>query len=150
MLDAINVYGRFLLNMGQSQAEQWTAAPVSTPQDQSDDSLRQSGMERSATSITFRDLGVYGFDTSTNYQKTFFNYPLVILARLCRKAIGRSPNQKTYILRKFEGIIKSGEMLLVLGRPGSGCTTLLKTLAGDTYGLHVDSASLLNYQGIFN
>ncbi|KAF9461129.1 hypothetical protein BDZ94DRAFT_1373768 [Collybia nuda] len=29
----------------------------------------------------------------------------------------------------FEGVVRPGEMLLVLGRPGSGCSTLLKTLA---------------------
>lgn len=136
--------------MGQSRTEEVTVAPISSPQHRSDDGLQQSSMERSAASIAFQDLGVYGFDTSANYQKTMSNYPLIILARLYRKAIGRSPNQKSYILRNFEGIVTSGRMLLVLGRPGSGCTTLLKTLAGDTYGLHIDPASLLNYQGIVN
>ena len=29
----------------------------------------------------------------------------------------------------FNGVLKAGEMALVLGRPGSGCTTFLKTLA---------------------
>ncbi|KAL8792682.1 MAG: hypothetical protein Q9195_004742 [Heterodermia aff. obscurata] len=120
---------------------------MSTPPNQSDDDVQRCRRERIATSLAFENLGVYGFDSSTNFQKTFSNYPLVILARLCRKAIGRSPNSRRYILRNLEGIITDGEMLLVLGRPGSGCTTLLKTLAGDTYGLHVDSASRLNYQG---
>jgi ABC-type multidrug transport system ATPase subunit len=30
----------------------------------------------------------------------------------------------------------------------SGCSTLLKTIAGDTYGFNVDSNSYINYQGI--
>lgn len=34
------------------------------------------------------------------------------------------------ILRGFSAAIHQGEMLLVIGKPGSGCTTLLKTLAG--------------------
>ncbi|KAF7524357.1 hypothetical protein PCG10_005841 [Penicillium crustosum] len=34
------------------------------------------------------------------------------------------------ILSGFSGTINPGEMLLVLGRPGSGCTTFLKTLSG--------------------
>jgi energy-coupling factor transporter ATP-binding protein EcfA2 len=33
------------------------------------------------------------------------------------------------ILRDFDGLVKSGEMLVVLGRPGSGCSTFLKTIA---------------------
>lgn len=33
------------------------------------------------------------------------------------------------ILRQFSGTVKAGEMLLVIGKPGSGCTTFLKTLA---------------------
>lgn len=35
------------------------------------------------------------------------------------------------ILDNSHGCVKPGEMLLVLGRPGSGCTTLLKMLAND-------------------
>ncbi|KAJ6149667.1 CDR ABC transporter [Penicillium samsonianum] len=34
------------------------------------------------------------------------------------------------ILSGFSGTIDPGEMLLVLGKPGSGCTTFLKTLSG--------------------
>jgi ABC-type multidrug transport system ATPase subunit len=33
------------------------------------------------------------------------------------------------ILSEFSGIINPGEMLLVIGKPGSGCTTLLKALS---------------------
>jgi ABC-type multidrug transport system ATPase subunit len=39
-------------------------------------------------------------------------------------------------------------MLVVLGRPGSGCSTLLKTISGETDGFFVDSQSYINYQGI--
>lgn len=35
-----------------------------------------------------------------------------------------------YLLKDFSGVLKPGEMLLVVGRPGSGCSTFLKTLAG--------------------
>ena len=33
------------------------------------------------------------------------------------------------LLNDFRGTIDAGEMLLVIGKPGSGCTTFLKTLA---------------------
>lgn len=39
-------------------------------------------------------------------------------------------------------------MLVVLGPPGSGCSTFLKTIAGETHGFFVDESSYLNYQGI--
>lgn len=35
-----------------------------------------------------------------------------------------------YLLKNFSGVVKSGELMLVLGRPGSGCSTFLKVLAG--------------------
>jgi len=37
-----------------------------------------------------------------------------------------------YLFHDFSGYLKPGEMMLVVGRPGSGCTTFLKTLAGQT------------------
>lgn len=39
-------------------------------------------------------------------------------------------------------------MLVVLGRPGSGCSTLLKTISGETHGFYIDKESQINYQGI--
>lgn len=35
-----------------------------------------------------------------------------------------------YLIRDFSGLVKAGEMMLVVGRPGSGCTTFLKALSG--------------------
>lgn len=35
-----------------------------------------------------------------------------------------------YLIKDFSGLVKAGEMMLVVGRPGSGCTTFLKALAG--------------------
>ena len=34
-------------------------------------------------------------------------------------------NEK-YLIQGFNGVLKSGEMALVLGRPGAGCTTFMK------------------------
>ncbi|RMZ87063.1 hypothetical protein DV736_g5713, partial [Chaetothyriales sp. CBS 134916] len=35
------------------------------------------------------------------------------------------------LIRDFTGMIRDGEMMLVLGRPGSGCSTFLKVIAND-------------------
>jgi ATP-binding cassette, subfamily G (WHITE), member 2, PDR len=59
----------------------------------------------------------------------------------------RARKTRLDILRDIEGVVESGEVLVVLGRPGSGCSTLLKTLAVQTYGFHVDGRSHINYQG---
>lgn len=77
--------------------------------------------------VMFRNLRVVGLDASTSYQPTFssvFN-PLKILGWIQNS---RHPPVRD-IIKGLEGVVRPGEMLLVLGRPGSGCTTLLKTLA---------------------
>ena len=38
------------------------------------------------------------------------------------------------ILNDFKGVLKPGEMCLVLGRPGSGCTTFLKVISNQRFG----------------
>lgn len=95
--------------------------------------------------VSYRNLNTHGFGTPTDYQKTFGNYPLAT-ASMFNKLTGRGKT-KIQILRDFDGLVKSGEMLVVLGRPGSGCSTLLKTIAGETHGFFVDHESEINYQG---
>jgi ATP-binding cassette, subfamily G (WHITE), member 2, PDR len=97
--------------------------------------------------IAYKNLSVHGFGQPTDYQKTFGNYPLET-GSLFQRLIGRRQQTKIQILRDFDGLVRSGEMLVVLGRPGSGCSTLLKTIAGETNGFFVDTDSYLNYQGI--
>ena len=96
--------------------------------------------------ISYRNLNVHGFGSLTDYQKTFGNYPLSLVS-LFNSITGRG-KRKIQILRDFEGLVRSGEMLVVLGRPGSGCSTLLKTIAGQTHGFFIDEKSEINYQGI--
>ncbi|KAL4871208.1 hypothetical protein BDV12DRAFT_206795 [Aspergillus spectabilis] len=96
--------------------------------------------------VSFRNLNVHGFGSPTDYQKDVFNSVLQI-GGLVRSIMGAG-KQKIEILRNFDGLVKSGEMLVVLGRPGSGCSTFLKTLAGEMNGIYMDKESELNYQGI--
>lgn len=63
-----------------------------------------------------------------------------------REFFSKGP-EKT-ILNEFEGVLKSGEMLIVLGRPGSGCSTLLKTLMGELSGLDMKEQSEIHYNGM--
>ncbi|BGP56642.1 ATP-binding cassette transporter snq2 [Rhodotorula sphaerocarpa] len=52
------------------------------------------------------------------------------------------------ILHEFDGCLKPGEMCLVLGRPGSGCTTFLKAIANVRFGFGVNPESHVSYGGI--
>ncbi|KFA51049.1 hypothetical protein S40293_10105 [Stachybotrys chartarum IBT 40293] len=96
--------------------------------------------------VAYRSLSVHGYGTDTDYQKDVLNVlwqaPMLVGQALSHR------RRKIDILRDFDGIVASGEMLLVLGRPGSGVSTLLKTIAGETRGLHLGPHSHFNYQGI--
>jgi ATP-binding cassette, subfamily G (WHITE), member 2, PDR len=71
--------------------------------------------ERTA-GVSYRNLSCHGYGNATDYQKTFGNYPLET-AGIFNKLTGRG-RTKIQILRNFDGLVKSGEMLVVLGRPG--------------------------------
>lgn len=123
--------------------------PAGNPSDESrmtNEFTRPLDNKKHGAGIAFRNLNVYGFGTTTDYQKTVANYPLAYLS-LLGALFGRIRKSRIDILQNFEGLVSSGEMLLVLGKPGSGCTTFLKTLAGHTHGLYVDQSSVINYQG---
>ncbi|OQD86054.1 hypothetical protein PENANT_c008G03778 [Penicillium antarcticum] len=102
-------------------------------------------LQRSA-GVAFKNLHVHGFGSPTDYQKDVFNAVLSI-GGLVRNLVG-SGKKKVQILNNFNGLVRSGEMLVVLGRPGSGCSTFLKTIAGEMNGIYVNDESYVNYQGI--
>ncbi|KAL7928573.1 ABC-2 type transporter domain-containing protein [Trichoderma chlorosporum] len=105
-----------------------------------------SGFRRSG--ISFRNMNVYGYGTETDFQKDVGNVWLSI-PDLARQAFGKSSGRRRIdILRNCDGVLKSGEMLVVLGPPGSGCSTFLKSIAGETSGIYIDSETDFNYQGI--
>jgi ATP-binding cassette subfamily G (WHITE) protein 2 (PDR) len=66
--------------------------------------------------VAFRNLSVHGFGSPTDYQKDVANSVLEIGSLF--RAITGTGKQKIQILRNFDGLVKSGEMLVVLGRPG--------------------------------
>jgi len=97
--------------------------------------------------LSFKNLNVHGFGAATDYQKDVGNVWLESVG-MAKKLIGKDNQRRIDILRDFEGVVHSGEMLVVLGPPGSGCSTFLKTITGETHGFNVDENSSLNYQGI--
>ncbi|THX93928.1 ABC drug exporter AtrF [Aureobasidium pullulans] len=89
--------------------------------------------------VIFKNLTVKGVGLGAALQPTVGDI-LLGLPRKIKNLVPRGPKQaagkpqERTILSDFSGTIKPGEMLLVLGRPGSGCTTLLKTLANQRAG----------------
>jgi ABC-type multidrug transport system ATPase subunit len=108
---------------------------------------RQLGKKRRELGVSFRGLECHGFTSSATFQHTVASYALVLPRLLLRLLSGRSAS-KLQILHDFNGLVRPGEMLLVLGRPGSGCSSFLKVLSGETYGIHVGQATEVNYSGI--
>lgn len=101
------------------------------------DAEREAGIRPKHIGVYWDGLTVRGMGGMTNYVKTFpdvlvdsFNFitPLLGLFGLGKKGT------ETTLLDNFKGVCKPGEMVLVLGRPGSGCTTFLKTIANQRYG----------------
>ncbi|ESZ91198.1 ABC-transporter [Sclerotinia borealis F-4128] len=94
--------------------------------------------------IVFKDLKVCGSGSAINVQK---NVGSLLMAPLRFREFFGKGTEKT-ILNDFNGVLKSGEMLIVLGRPGSGCSTFLKALMGELYGLDMKPQSEIHYNGI--
>ncbi|KAI2627660.1 ABC-2 type transporter-domain-containing protein [Hypoxylon sp. NC1633] len=104
------------------------------------------GQQFRTAGVCFQNLNVHGFGAATDYQKDVANV-LLETAALFRNALGHG-QRKIDILRNFDGVVHNGEMLVVLGPPGSGCSTFLKTIAGETSGIYIDKDSHFNYQGL--
>ncbi|KAH6669801.1 putative ABC transporter CDR4 [Halenospora varia] len=106
--------------------------------------MDQNNVIQRRAGVVWKDLKVCGSGSAINLQK---NVGSLLLAPLRFKEFFGSGPEKT-ILNSFDGVLKSGEMLVVLGRPGSGCSTLLKTLMGELHGLDKKEQSIVHYNGI--
>lgn len=122
-----------------------------------DESVKQMQLDDRAESrslgVTWKNLTVQVVPSDSMLQENVlsqFNIPQHIKE-------GRAKKPLKTILDSSSGCVKPGEMLLVLGRPGSGCTTLLKMLAnkrkgyaqvdGDVRFGTLDAKEALKYRG---
>ncbi|KAF7555313.1 hypothetical protein G7046_g6583 [Stylonectria norvegica] len=103
---------------------------------------------RAAKGLCFQNLNVFGYGTPTDFQKNVANVWLALPGMARRLFTKTGGHRRIDILRQFDGLIRPGEMCIVLGPPGSGCSTFLKTISGETNGLHVNENSYFNYHGI--
>ncbi|KAJ3550196.1 hypothetical protein NM208_g87 [Fusarium decemcellulare] len=127
-------------NSSHFNAKKWAKAFYKAKLDSLEGSLPRT------TGVAFKNLNVYGFGSDTDFQKSVGNV-LLEIGTLAKRLINRT-DQRIDILHDLEGVVHSGEMLCVLGPPGSGCTTFLRTISGETHGFHIEKSSSINYQGI--
>jgi ATP-binding cassette, subfamily G (WHITE), member 2, SNQ2 len=96
-----------------------------------------AGVKLKEIGVLWKDLTVRGIGGTKNYVKTF---PMAFVSffnlyQTFRTIFGIvSKDKEVDILTSFRGLIKPGEMVLVLGRPGSGCTTFLKVISNQRFG----------------
>ncbi|KAE8394241.1 ABC-2 type transporter-domain-containing protein [Aspergillus alliaceus] len=100
-----------------------------------------------STGVVFQNLNISGSGSALQYQSTVGSILLEPLRPRGWLSFAKQSPEK-HILRNFDGLLKSGEMLIVLGRPGSGCSTFLKTLCGQLHGLKLRESSEIQYNGV--
>ncbi len=71
---------------------------------------------RRTAGIAYRGLNVFGYGKATDHQKTVGGV-LLDIPGMFGSLVGNH-GRRIDILRDFEGLVKAGEMLVVLGRPG--------------------------------
>ncbi|EXJ88092.1 hypothetical protein A1O1_05020 [Capronia coronata CBS 617.96] len=103
---------------------------------------RQAQSEEEKTrhsGVVFRDLTVKGVGLGASLQPTvgdiFMGLPRLInrfFTKGAKAAAAKPPVRE--LLSHFDGCVRPGQMLLVLGRPGAGCSTFLKTFCNQREG----------------
>lgn len=105
--------------------------------------LEAEGIEMKKVGVVYRNLNVFGSGKALQLQSTVAD--MFMAPFRAKEYFGKS--QRKQILHSFDGIIRAGELCVVLGRPGSGCSTLLKALTGELHGLETDD-SIIHYNGV--
>jgi ATP-binding cassette subfamily G (WHITE) protein 2 (SNQ2) len=96
-----------------------------------------AGIKSKSIGVIWENVNVSGEGGVKNFVQTF-PYAFVSFFNIYGKVLsilGLGKKGKDLdILKGFRGVVKPGEMVLVLGRPGSGCTSFLKVIANQRYG----------------
>ncbi|RDW83899.1 ABC drug exporter AtrF [Aspergillus mulundensis] len=89
--------------------------------------------------VVFKNLTVKGVQTGASFVRTLpdavigtFGPDLynIICRYVPQLRFGKKPPVRD-LIHDFTGAVREGEMMLVLGRPGAGCSTFLKAIAND-------------------
>jgi ABC-type multidrug transport system ATPase subunit len=99
---------------------------------------RSDGASAKKVGVVFKNLTVKGVGSTATFVRTL---PDAILGTfgpdlyhiICRfiPALAMKGGELRTLVHDFTGCVRDGEMLLVLGRPGAGCSTFLKALTNN-------------------
>ncbi|KAG9844270.1 hypothetical protein KCU98_g13456, partial [Aureobasidium melanogenum] len=93
--------------------------------------LEMESMVLKEADVVMKNVNVSGSGRALNYQDTISG----MLMAPFRLRESLSNTEPKHILRNCNAILKHGELLVVLGRPGAGCSTFLKAMTGETHNL---------------
>ncbi|PWY76774.1 ABC multidrug transporter [Aspergillus eucalypticola CBS 122712] len=103
------------------------------------------GTHNDLSATTFQNLHVLVFRPDARKLTAMSVFSALLRPRDTFSLGRKSPKS---IVRNLNGVISNGELLLILGRPGAGCSTVAKTLCGKLDGLKLGPESVFHYQGI--
>lgn len=107
----------------------------------------EQGIHLRRSGVTLRNVSAEGVDSSAMEAATFGN--ILLLPYTIIKGIQAKKNAKMLkILSNVNAIAKPGDMVLVLGRPGAGCSSFLKVTAGEIDQFKGGVEGEINYDGI--
>ena len=124
---SLTQYNQSIKEHNVSQEVEWSLKPKMAAFKERD---QASGFPDRELGVTWRNLTVEAISADAAIHENIFsqfNIPKLF------KESRHKPPLKT-IIDNSHGCVKPGEMLLVLGRPGSGCTTLLNMIANKRRG----------------
>ncbi|KAF3985654.1 hypothetical protein FT663_04945 [Candidozyma haemuli var. vulneris] len=103
----------------------------------------------SSLGVVYKNLRAYGQAADADYQANFGNAVYKTVSQFIQnRSSGHRERTRFDILKPMDGIIEPGSVTVVLGRPGAGCSTFLKSLAAQTHGFHIDKDSVVSYDGL--
>lgn len=99
---------------------------------------REEGDSAKKVGVIYKNLTVKGVGSAASFVRTL---PDAIIGTfgpdlyhiVCRfiPALARRAGETRTLINDFTGCVRDGEMMLVLGRPGSGCSTFLKAISNN-------------------